>query len=64
MHSTLLWACENQQILCNNAITDNGFINDNCYFTDNAIEDESSEFDVYEWNDNRLDYSVVWKKRL
>ena len=36
--------------------TSNVFINDNCYFTDDAIEDESSEFEVY---DNRLDYSVV-----
>ena len=34
----------------------NVFINDNCYFTDDAIKDESSKF---EWNDNRLDYSVV-----
>jgi len=38
-----------------NTITDNAFINDNCYFTDDVIEDESSEFEVYEWNDNRLD---------
>src|SRR5438132_10298196 len=38
-----------------NTITDNAFINDNCYFTDDAIEDESSEFEVYEWNDDRLD---------
>ena len=38
-----------------NTITDNVFINDNCYFTDDAIEDESSEFEVYEWNDDRLD---------
>ena len=37
-----------------NTITDNAF-NDNCYFTDDVIEDESSEFEVYEWNDNRLD---------
>ena len=35
-----------------NTITNNAFINDNCYFTDDVIEDE---FEVYEWNDNRLD---------
>ena len=45
--------------LYNNTVTDNAFINDNCYFADDAIEDESSEFEVYEWNDNRLDYTVV-----
>ena len=33
-------------------LTDNTPINNNSYFTDNAIEDESSEFEMCEWNDD------------